>query len=685
MNTPQMPNPLLIPKSLPEFSQLQAEHIQPAIEAHIAANRRCIEEVLARGDFSWQGLVEPLAEADDRLSQAWSPVSHLNSVLSHPKWRQAHDACLPLLSEFSTWVGQHTQLCAAYQTLKDSPEFASLNAAQQKMLENTLRDFHLAGVDLAEAQKTQYAQIQSELSELTNQFANQVLDATQGWQHLLTKAEDLAGLPESALQAARERAQAKELEGYLLTLDFPSYHAVITYAQDRALRERIYQAYVTRASDQGPHAGQWDNSQVMERILALRTERTHLLGFETYADYSLATKMATSAQEVLDFLQDLAHKARPQALADKAQLAEFAAQEGVTDLQPWDLAYFSEKLRQREYDLSQEELRPWFPAADVIQGMFDLVGKIFGLRIEEDTTQDVWHTDVSFYWIYQGDSQQACAGFYLDPYAREHKRGGAWMDVCQVRRRTQAGEILKPIAYLVCNFNPPLANQPALLTHDEVTTLFHEFGHGLHHMLTQVEVAEVSGIHGVPWDAVELPSQFMENFCWQPEGLALIARHYQTGQALPTEKLDKLLAAKNFQSGMFLLRQIEFALFDLRLHAELGAASSTQIQALLDDIRQQWAVVPVVPYNRFQHGFTHIFAGGYAAGYYSYLWAEVLSADAFSAFEEEGILNPATGQRFLQCILQAGGSADPLDLFIAFRGRAPQVDAFLRHSGIQVA
>ncbi|SEA96293.1 oligopeptidase A [Alkalimonas amylolytica] len=675
-------NPLLEFTDLPPFSVIKPEQVKPAVEAAIARARDSVEQVLTQNTFSWDNLVVPLEEGSDRLGKLWSPVSHLNSVLNSAELREAYESCLPVLSEFSTWLGQHEGLYQAYRQLAESEAYAELSPAQQKVIQNALRDFKLSGIGLPAEKKQRYGEIQSRLSELSSSFSNHTLDATQAWHKHLTDESQLAGLPDDAKAAAAEEAKSRELDGWVLTLEFPSYLPVMTYAEDRSLREEVYQAYCTRASDQGPHAGQFDNSAIIEETLALKHELAQLLDFANAAEESLATKMAESPQQVLDFLQDLARRARPQAEKELAELRDFAQSEYQhTELQAWDVAYYSEKLKQARYAISDEQLRPYFPETKVVPGLFAVIEKLFGMTVREREGVDVWHPDVRFYDIF--DSSGALRGsFYLDLYARAKKRGGAWMDDCRGRRILATGELQSPVAYLTCNFNKPVGGKPALFTHDEVVTLFHEFGHGLHHMLTQVDAAAVAGINGVAWDAVELPSQFLENWCWQPEALQLISGHYETGEALPQEMLAKMLAAKNFQSAMFLVRQLEFALFDFRLHAEYQPELGGRVQQLLDEVRQQVAVIVPPRFNRFQHGFSHIFAGGYAAGYYSYLWAEVLSSDAFGRFEEEGVFNPQTGRDFLQWILERGGSAEPMELFKGFRGREPSNEALLRHMGI---
>lgn len=675
-----MTNPLLDSTELPPFSRIKPEHVKPAIETIIHENKAFIADLLKQTrHFTWETLQRPLDEQGDRLSQAWSPVGHMNAVVNSSDLREAYNACLPLLSEYTTWLGQNHDLFAACQQLADSPEFATLDAGQQQVINNQLRDFRLSGVALAEDKKEQFKQLKKQLAELASRFSDNVLDATKAWTRLIEDPAELAGLPDSALAGARQQAESHgHGQGWLLTLDFPSFFPVITYCDNRTLRQEVYTAYCTRASDQGPQGGQFDNSALIDEILAIRHQLAQLLGFDSYAHYSLATKMADSPEQVLSFLEDLAQRSRPQAEREYAELEAFAREEhGLDRLEAWDIAYYSEKLRQARYALSQEELRPWFPAEKVISGLFAVTGRLFGIHFKPVQDVETWHPDVRFYSVCK--DEQVIGRFYLDLYARENKRGGAWMDECRVRRVTGAGLQL-PVAYLTCNFTPPVADQQALLTHDEVVTLFHEFGHGLHHMLTQVDHAGVSGINGVPWDAVELPSQFLENWCWEKEALALISGHVETGEPLGADKLDRLLAARNFQSAMGMVRQLEFALFDFRLHH--GYHQGMDVQGLLDTVRQQVAVVIPPVFNRFQNSFSHIFAGGYAAGYYSYKWAEVLSADAFSRFEEEGIFNQHTGQAFLETILERGGSVEPMTLFVNFRGRRPSIEALLRHSGI---
>ena len=677
-----MQNPLLNMQGLPPFSQIKPEHIQPAIEKLIQDCRDTVEQVLTQPHFTWENFILPLTEVNDRLSRAWSPVSHLNAVKNSPALREAYQACLPLLSEYGTWVGQHKGLYNAYLALQNTPEFATYSVAQKKAIENSLRDFTLSGIGLSEEKQKRYGEIAARLSELNSQFSNNVLDATMGWEKIIEDEAELTGLPESALQAAKQSAENKGLQGYRFTLEIPSYLPVMTYCENRALREEIYRAYATRASEQGPNAGKWDNSKVMEEILTLRIELAKLLGFNTYTELSLATKMAQNPQQVLDFLDNLAERAKPQGEKELQDLKDYCEKEfGVTELAPWDISFYSEKQKQHLYAINDEELRPYFPEERVISGLFELIKRIFNIRAIERFGVDTWHKDVRFFDLID-EKDQVRGSFYLDLYARENKRGGAWMDDCIGRKRKLDGSIQTPVAYLTCNFNAPIGDKPALFTHDEVTTLFHEFGHGIHHMLTQIDVSDVAGINGVPWDAVELPSQFMENWCWEEDALAFISGHYETGEPLPKEKLTQLLKAKNFQAAMFILRQLEFGIFDFRLHHTFQPEKVNQILDTLKAVKSQVAVIKGVDWARTPHSFSHIFAGGYAAGYYSYLWAEVLSADAFSRFEEEGIFNPITGKSFLDEILTRGGSEEPMLLFKRFRGREPQLDALLRHKGI---
>ncbi|WP_454442574.1 oligopeptidase A [Vibrio bathopelagicus] len=679
-----MSNPLLTFTDLPPFSQIKPEHVKPAVEQVIEECRNKIEQVLEGNTSpSWDNLVAPIDEVDDRLGRIWSPVSHMNSVMNSDELRDAYESCLPVLSEYGTWVGQHKGLFEAYKAIKASEAFSALDQAQQKTITDALRDFELSGIGLPADEQHRYGEISKRQSELGSQFSNNVLDATMGWSKQVTDVAELSGMPESALAAAQAAAEAKEQEGYLLTLDIPSYLPVMTYCDNQALRKELYEAYVTRASDRGPNAGKWDNTEIITEQLKLRHEIARMLGFSTYSEKSLSTKMAETPDQVLGFLNDLAVKAKPQGEREVEELRQFAEKEfGVSELNLWDIAYYSEKQKQNLFEISDEELRPYFPESNAVSGLFEVLNRVFGMSVTEREGVDTWHDSVRFFDIF--DATGTLRGsFYLDLYAREHKRGGAWMDDCRGRRITQSGELQTPVAYLTCNFNKPVGDKPALFTHDEVVTLFHEFGHGIHHMLTQVEAGAVAGINGVPWDAVELPSQFLENWCWEEEALSFISGHFETGEALPKEMLEKMLAAKNFQSAMFILRQLELGLFDFTLHTEYDPEVGARVLETLADVKSKVSVLPSLDWNRFSHSFGHIFAGGYSAGYYSYLWAEVLSADAFSAFEEEGIFNTETGNRFLNNILEMGGSEEPMELFKRFRGREPQIDAMLRHAGIQ--
>jgi len=674
-------NPLLEKFELPHFSDIKAADIEPAIDDILEKNKIAIASLLDRTSaYSWDNLVHPIELMDDHLSRVWSPISHLNSVINNDEWRTAYSNCLPKLSEYSTAIGQNKKLYLAYSSIKESAEFEQLERPQQKIIDNALRDFELSGVALSEDKKQRYMEISQSLSSLTNQFEENLMDATNAWSKLLTDKSQLSGLPESAVDLLRQTAEQKEKNGWMLTLEFPCYMAIMTYADNRDLRYEIHHAFVTRASDQGSEQ-RWDNTQIMNDIVGLRHEKAQLLGFESYAHLSLATKMAEQPKDVLEFLHQLAERSLPMAKKDFAALCEFAHEKGhIGDLESWDTAYYSEKLREKRYQFSQEEVKPYFPVNRVLKGMFTVVEKLYGLKISEIEGVDTWHKDVQFFSI-SDDSGVLRGGFFIDLFARPHKRGGAWMDDCVARFKKEQG-VQIPVAYLTCNFTPPIGEDPSLLTHGEVETLFHEFGHGLHHMLTKVDYLSVSGINGVEWDAVELPSQFMENWCWQADVMPLISGHYKTAEILPSDIFEKMLAAKNFQSGMQMARQIEFSIFDFRVHLECDGTKSTQIYDILEEVRREVSVVKTPDFNRFPNGFSHIFAGGYAAGYYSYKWAEVLSSDAFSLFEENGVFDEQTGRSFLHNILEKGGSDDALEFFTAFRGRKPTIDALLRHSGI---
>jgi oligopeptidase A len=677
-----MNNPLLNFQNLPEFSSIKPEHVEPAIDQLLDENRGIMNDVLEDNEtYTWANLVDPLDAAGNRLDRAWSPVRHLNSVMNSPELREAYNTCLSKLSEYHTEIGQNEALYQAYLSIRNAPEFDELSEAQQKSIEDSLRGFRLSGVDLDADKKQRYKEIQQELTRLHSKYEENLLDATNAWTRQFSEVSSLNGLPDSALAMAEEAARQRDLEGWAISLEFPSYYSVVTYAEDRSLREEIYRAYVTRASDQGPHSRDLDNSRIMEEILELRQEGARLLGFANYAEKSLATKMAEDSQQVIDFLRDLASRSRPRAEEEFMELSEFANRElGIEKLEPWDIAYASEKLRQSAYDLAQEDLKPYFPVDKVIAGLFDLVERLFGMRIQEKPGVETWHPDVQFFEIHDRDGQLR-GQFYFDLYARQNKRGGAWMDECVNRMRIDS-DIQVPVAYMTCNSSPPAGGKPALFTHDEVTTLFHEFGHGLQHMLTLVDFPDVSGINGIEWDAVELPSQFMENWCWEKEALDLFARHYESNEPLPQVMYDKLIATRHFQAAMMMVRQIEFALFDMLIHVDEQRVKQDGIQKVLDEVRNEVSVVIPPDWNRFQHGFTHVFAGGYAAGYYSYKWAEVLSADAFARFEEEGLFNEQVGRDFLNSVLELGGSRKAIDVYTEFRGREPSIDALLRHNGL---
>jgi oligopeptidase A len=678
-----MDNPLLDPQDhLPAFNSIRAEHVEPAIERVLAENRMQIAEILERGGpYTWENLVQALEELDDRLGRVWAPVAHLNAVVSTEELRETYNRCRPKISAYETDLSQNEALFRAYCSVAEDAERLRLGAAQRKLLTDVLRDFRLAGIELDGKRKARFKEIQAELTSLASQYQDNVLDATHGWtKHVQDKGE-LAGLPASALDLARHAAEQRDLEGFVLTLEIPSYIPLVAYADDRELRRELYEAFATRASDRGPQAGCWDNSEIMERILALRHESAHLLGFTSYAEYSLATKMAPSGDAVLSFLGDLARRSLSLARRELEEIKAYAREHhGATGLEVWDLPYYGEKLRQHKYAISQEDLRPYFPDTRVIPGLFAVAERLFGIRVEEHSGVETWHPEVRFFEI--RDAAGDLRGqFYLDLYSRPGKRGGAWMGECRVRQR-RGERIETPVAFLTCNFSPPVGGHPSLLTHQEVITLFHEFGHTLHHLLTRVDHRWISGINGVAWDAVELPSQFLENWCWEREALDLISGHYRSGEPLPDALLERMLAARHFEVGMQIVRQVEFALFDFRLHGEYEPARGGRIYEILEQVRDQVAVVRPPALNRFVHAFTHIFAGGYAAGYYSYKWAEVLSADAFSLFQENGIFDRSTALVFLHGILERGGSSDAMDLFREFRGRDPDATALLRHNGI---
>jgi oligopeptidase A len=673
-----MTNPLTEKTSLPKFTAIKAEHIVPAVEAQLEANRKHLAELLEQQlEPSWESLVEPLCVQDNVLSNLWSPVSHLNSVDSQPEFREQYEACLPLLTDYAAEVGQNQALYNAYLALDKAD---NLTARQKKIVSDALLDFRLAGVALAEQDQARYRELKKELSQLSSDFSNHVLDATTAWSMHIDNVAQLEGIPESTLADLRTKAKAEQKSGYLLDLQFPTYLAVMTYAEDRSLRETMYHAYSQRASELADKP-EWDNGPLINDILKRRHELATLLGFDSYAHYSTATKMAENPEQVVAFLEQLAKPSLQAAQDEFSSLQQFAKQrDGLEDLQAWDVSYYSELLRQRDYDIAQEELRPYFPMPQVLDTLYDITHQLFGVTIKRRHDVDVWHQDVQFFEIFDvNDSLRA--SFYLDPYARKGKRGGAWMDSC--RDRFAMGSVSqKPTAYLTCNFAGPTQDRPALLTHDEVLTLFHEFGHGLHHMLTEIDDLPVSGINGVEWDAVELPSQLLENYAYYMPSLKQMARHYQTGEVLADDVIERLIDARKFQAGMLMVRQLEFALFDFLIHLRFDPDIDGQWQSILDEVRTQVSVVPVPETNRFANSFSHIFAGGYAAGYYSYKWAEVLSADVWDFFEEHGPLEASTGKHYHREILGQGGSKPAMELFKAFRGREPEVEPLLKQQGI---
>ena len=670
-----MNNPLLADAPLPAFSAIEARHAEPAIRQLLEENRRRLEGLLASGAAGWEGLVAPLERMHHRLARAWSPIGHLNGVMNGDDLRAAYNACLPLLTSYHTELAQDERLCAAYQQVLDR-EGAALAPPQRKLVENALRDFRLAGVSLPVERKQRFREVMERLATVQARFDENVLDATNAWSRHVSDESELEGLPSIARERARRSAEATGQPGWLLALDAPTYQAVMTHAASPALRREFYEAWVARASDRGPHAGRWDNGPLMEEILALRHEAAGLVGFANFAEFSLATKMARDPQEVLGFLARLARVSRPAAEREFGELETFAGH----SLEAWDVAYWSERLKRERLQVSEEALRPYFPLPRVLAGLFAVVTRLFGVRVVARAGVEVYHPDVRYFEILDRDGTPR-GGFFLDPYARPKKRGGAWMDECVGRIRiADAGA--RPVAYLVCNFTPPVGGQPSLLTHHDVLTLFHEFGHGLHHMLTRVDYPSVAGINGVPWDAVELPSQFMENFAWRDEVLPLISAHVESGEPLPRDALARLQNSRTFHAGLQTVRQLEFALFDFRLHADYAPASGGRIAETLAQVRAEVAVVRPPEFNRFPHSFQHVFSGGYAAGYYSYKWAEVLSADAFSAFEECGVFHAPTARRFLHAILERGGSRDAMEAFVEFRGRKPEIGPLLRQMGL---
>ena len=679
MNLKSTVNPLLDFSGLPRYGSVRPEHVASAIDQLLAENRALIARLTADGAAaSWNGFAEPLEDANERLWRAWGVVAHLHAVDDSSEIRDAYNANLPKITQYRTELAQNLHLYEKYKALRASPGFEELSQAQRKIVENDLRDYRLGGAELAPQNKRRFAEIQEELAALEAKFSENLLDATNAFSELIADRGALLGVPEDVLEAAEEGARKDGREGWKFTLHAPSYGPLMQYAENRDLREKLYRAHVTRASEFGNP--QFDNTSIIVRELRLRKEKARLLGYKSFAEFSLVPKMAESPEAALDFLNDLAARALPHARRDHAELEEFARTElGIQELQAWDIAFASEKLRAKRYAFSDQEVKRYFPEPKVLEGMFQLVKALYGIRILPDAAE-TWHPEVRFFRITDSDGS-VIGQFYLDLYSRETKRGGAWMDEAITRQRMPGG-LRTPVAHLICNFPAPMGNKPALFTHDEVMTLFHEFGHGLHHLLSRVDDLGVSGIRGVEWDAVELPSQFMENFCWEWGVLARMTAHVESGEALPRNLFDKMLAARNFQSGMQTVRQIEFALSDMHLHHDYDPAGAKTPLQLLHEIRAKVAVAIPPEYNRFLNNFSHVFSGAYAAGYYSYKWAEVLSADAYSLFEENGVLDSGTGARFRDEILAVGGSRPALESFKAFRGREPRIDALLRHNGM---
>ena len=671
-------NPLLHFSGLPKFNEIKPEHVSPAIDRLIAEGRALVEQLATSKETpSWENFALKLEDHSEKLSRAWSQVGHMNAVVNSPELREAYNENLAKLTDYGSDMAQDERLYKKFKAIQASADFVKLSPTQQTIINHEVRDFKLGGAELPAKQKARFKAISEELSKLGSKFEENIMDNTNDFTHLITDVNDLTGLPADAIEAAAEAATAAGKTGYLFSLHFPSYLPVMQYAENRELRETLYRAYATRASELSKP--EWDNTPLISDILKLKKEEANLLGFNNYAELSLATKMADTPAQVSDFLNTLAQRAKPYAERDMEELLAYASKLGLADIQAWDVGFVSEKLRQEKYAFSDQEVKQYFPIDKVLAGLFKVTETIFGVHVRK-AEAPVWHQDASFYEI-SDHANKPIAYFYLDLYARQNKRGGAWMDEC-ISRRTKATGLELPVAYLTCNFSAPVGNKPALFTHDEVTTMFHEFGHGLHHMLTQVEEYGVSGIKGVEWDAVELPSQFMENFCWEWEVLRNMTAHVETGAQLSRELFDKMIAAKNFQAGMQTVRQIEFSLFDMRLHGDFDPNGKLTALDVIDQVRDEVAVLRPPKWNRFPNSFSHIFAGGYAAGYYSYKWAEVLSADAYGLFEELGVLSDEAGSRFKNEVLAKGGSRPAMESFIAFRGREPSMDALLRHNGM---
>jgi len=669
---------LLRKHRLPPFKKIQLKEIEPTIDAILLKNRKQLARLCKVKDVSWKTVAEPIIKMDEKLNQVWALVTHLHSVKDSKMLRKIYNRCLPKIVTYSLEISHNETLYHMIQDLERSKSFARLNHEQQRVIHHWLRDFKLAGVTLSTKDKERFTALENKLQKLSTQFGENVLDATQAWTLSIENPDHLKELPEPIFQQTQHQAKLRKQKGCVLTLDFPIYYAVMTYVSDRSIREKMYHAYTTRASDQTQSSKKYDNTGIMNEVLNVRRQMAQLVGFENYDEYSLATKMADKPQTVFHFLESLLKKAKPAAIKELEQLKEFAKKQfGCNEIKAWDTAYFSEAYQKAHFDFSQEELRPYFPIDHVLKGLFGLVNQLFGIVVVEKKNAQTWHASVRYFEI-QDTNKKLIGSFYTDMYARKNKRSGAWMDDYRTHCRLPNGQIQTPIAFLVCNFNASVNKQPALLTHDEVVTLFHEFGHCLHHLLSKVEVPDLSGTNGVEWDAVEFPSQFLENFCWEKAVIQQISSHHKTKLPLPEELLNRLIKAKNFHAGMFLLRQIEFGLLDFKIHFQ----ETPNIQKILNTIRKDTALIPAPPYNRFQHTFSHIFQGGYAAGYYSYLWAEVLSCDAFQSFQEHGVINHQIGERFRKTILEKGGAEDAMELFKTFRGRPPKIEALLQHYGL---
>lgn len=675
-----MTNPLLDPREIAQFSEIKPEHIEPAIAAILEKNTKQLNHLITNNNSSFSGLVGCLEDMDTELNNVWSIISHLHNVKNTEEFRKPYETALQNITQYQLELGQNNELYQLFLKLKDSAEYKTLSITEKKIIDDSLLDFHLSGITLQKAQKEKFLAVEQKLVQLCNKFENNLLDATDAWSYLIEDENELAGIPEFSKKQMFEKAQEKKQQGFLLTLDFPSYHSVISYADNRELRELLYKAYTTKASDVSARL-EFDNSEIMNEILVHRTEKAKILGYANYAELSLAKKMAKSPEEVLNFLTLLADKSHHAAQKEFSVLSQFAKEQyNLSPVEAWDIAYLSEKLRQKCFEINDEILRPYFPEQKVLSGLFNIIKTLFSINIIATENHNKWHPQVQYFELFD-EQQQKIGALYLDLYARHQKRSGAWMDSCRTRHRFQNKTLDLPVAYVICNFTPSDKPYGSLLTHEEVQTVFHEFGHALHHLLTKQDHVTVSGINGVPWDGVEFPSQFMENFCWHKETLQMISEHIETKKPLSDELWQKMFAAKNFQSAMMMVRQLEFSLFDFLIHFKTSNKSDF-IQNTLNEVRQQVAVVPIPPYNRFQHSFSHIFAGGYAAGYYSYKWAEVLSADAFNKFNEHGILNTDLGLLYRDKVLAAGGSKDYMDIFIDFMGRPPKVDALLQQEGI---